>query len=1788
MKKLNIFLILLFGMFLSIIFTQSVLAETLSSAKWKAEYYLNVNFQGTPIKVEYNQLDFDWKNASPDSRVPGDYFSARFSKTFTLDEDSIINFKAWADDRVRVYLDGKLIINAWENSYYRLRGDSINTVNKGKHTMVVEYYEETGGAALKFTADLVPTFKKETDSVHYNWGQGGPSGVPTDNFAAIFNQSDTFDGKEYFAQTFADDRVRMKVNGDYKIDSWTDSSGNINRAILGTLSGQQSIQTEYYENRERASIYSDIVPFGDWLVYYYNNTNLSDHPVNAEVIEANSDGSLNVDNGSGSPISKVGADNFSAKYVTAKRIDEGDYILRTARDDGIRVYIDGELVLDRWNASSRTEEAVKVNVKNKGGSNIHWIEIQYFEVTGESTVEFSLEPYKIPTDKWIGEIYPTADFKGNPIIVESNQINYQWGNNSPKDGLPNDWFTARFSKSFILSKDTMMNFKAWADDRVRVYLDGELVINAWNDSHYDVRGDVAQTVKKGTHTIVVEYYEASGQAALKFTDDIIPTFTQKIKNVHYNWGYSSPQGIPNDRFLAVFDQSDTFDGKEYFAQTFADDRVRMKVNGDYKIDSWTDSSGNINRAILGTLSGQQSIQTEYYENRERASIYSDIVPFGDWLVYYYNNTNLSDHPVNAEVIEANSDGSLNVDNGSGSPISKVGADNFSAKYVTAKRIDEGDYILRTARDDGIRVYIDGELVLDRWNASSRTEEAVKVNVKNKGGSNIHWIEIQYFEVTGESTVEFSLEPYKIPTDKWIGEIYPTADFKGNPIIVESNQINYQWGNNSPKDGLPNDWFTARFSKSFILSKDTMMNFKAWADDRVRVYLDGELVINAWNDSHYDVRGDVAQTVKKGTHTIVVEYYEASGQAALKFEDKQISTLFTKTSTVHNNWGSNSPSGLPTDNFAVIFDQSKPYDGKEYFAQTFADDRIRMKVNGDYKIDRWTDSSGEINRIILGTLSGSQNIQTEYYENTGQASVYSDIVPFGDWLVYYYNNTNLEGHPVNAEVISSNTDGSLKDNNGTNSPIDKINKDNYSARYTTAKRINAGDYIIRTIRDDGIRVYIDGNLVLDRWKSGNKTEDAVKLNVQDKDGSNIHWIEVEYYEGSGVSTVEFNLEPYTVPADKWLGEIYPQSDFQGTPSIIKSDNLSFIWNTLSPVDGVPADNFTARFQRYVDITEDGLYKLNISADDGVRVYVDDKIYIDSWQSSSGFHPYNYAKLSKGEHLIKVEYFEGTGAASINFNIEKVNYNYYEKANDVFYNWQTGSPSSNVPVDNFTALFDQSRIFDGNEYFAVTYADDGVRFLLDNQVKIDRWSNSSGTIDKTYLGNLSGYHNVETQYMESSERAFIFSNVIPINNWAAYYYNNTNLEGQPASGTVIVAGSNEDLYQDYGASAPMQNVNSDNFSARYITAKHLSSGYHTIEAKADDGIRILVDGKVIYERWTSNSTNTDIINFYVENNNGSDIHWIEVQYMEQTGNSNVSVQITSTDRVVFNTYYDITLSDAVNMQMNTRPQTDQKYAYIRKDMVENNIVTAYPYANVRKGPGTNYADIGDAKYGSYVNIVGELNGWYAIEFNHGTWVHALAQDVQNNLNPNNFSEGSNEFFQFLSLSQSANVDVSEINSKILSGKGILNGKGQAFVEAGKKYGINEIYLISHALLETGNGTSTLAKGVVYNGQTVYNMYGINAVDSNSTEEGARYAYEHGWFTPETAIIEGAKFIAVSYINRGQDTLYKMRWNPKAMDDYGYASHQYATDIRWAVKQVNSIRQIYNLLSHYTLVFDVPRYK
>lgn len=200
--------------------------------------------------------------------------------------------------------------------------------------------------------------------------------------------------------------------------------------------------------------------------------------------------------------------------------------------------------------------------------------------------------------------------------------------------------------------------------------------------------------------------------------------------------------------------------------------------------------------------------------------------------------------------------------------------------------------------------------------------------------------------------------------------------------------------------------------------------------------------------------------------------------------------------------------------------------------------------------------------------------------------------------------------------------------------------------------------------------------------------------------------------------------------------------------------------------------------------------------------------------------------------------------------------------------------------------------------------------------------------------------------------------------------------------------------------------------------------------------------------------------------------------------------------------------------------------------------------------------------------------------GGLINASEAETAEYMNPSSYYTDAYKY-QFLDLSKPNNVSEEALNA-YLADKGVLKGMGAVFIEAARDYNVSEVYLVAHACLESGNGTSQLARGVEVNGTTVYNLFGINAYDANPLGGGSSKAYQEGWTSVEGAIRGGAEWISRYYIGAGQNTLYKMLFNPEHPGE-----HQYATDIGWAIKQAISIEKIFSSFDEAALSFDVPVY-
>ncbi len=124
------------------------------------------------------------------------------------------------------------------------------------------------------------------------------------------------------------------------------------------------------------------------------------------------------------------------------------------------------------------------------------------------------------------------------------------------------------------------------------------------------------------------------------------------------------------------------------------------------------------------------------------------------------------------------------------------------------------------------------------------------------------------------------------------------------------EINHNWGSDGPSvAGMEDivDDFLVRWTRDIYVPEDgTIYQIQTRSDDGIRVFVDGKTVINKWSDRGYSSTPDIGTTdpLSAGWHTVVVEYYERSGNARVDVNFAQQSYVYDDSPGANYVHGSN--------------------------------------------------------------------------------------------------------------------------------------------------------------------------------------------------------------------------------------------------------------------------------------------------------------------------------------------------------------------------------------------------------------------------------------------------------------------------------------------------------------------------------------------------------------------------------------------------------------------------------------------------------------------------------------------------------------------------------------------------------------------------------------------------------------------------------------------------------------------------------------------------------------------
>ena len=116
--------------------------------------------------------------------------------------------------------------------------------------------------------------------------------------------------------------------------------------------------------------------------------------------------------------------------------------------------------------------------------------------------------------------YNNQTLSGAPTQMRIDPaVNFAWGYRSPDPTIPADHFSARWIRNVSLNEGTYL-FTVTADDGVRLFFDGAPIIDHWVNQPATTYTRTVW-VTKGTHSIIMEYYENTEVATAKFSFQLI-------------------------------------------------------------------------------------------------------------------------------------------------------------------------------------------------------------------------------------------------------------------------------------------------------------------------------------------------------------------------------------------------------------------------------------------------------------------------------------------------------------------------------------------------------------------------------------------------------------------------------------------------------------------------------------------------------------------------------------------------------------------------------------------------------------------------------------------------------------------------------------------------------------------------------------------------------------------------------------------------------------------------------------------------------------------------------------------------------------------------------------------------------------------------------------------------------------------------------------------------------------------------------------------------------------------
>ncbi|KKR01165.1 MAG: PA14 domain protein [Candidatus Woesebacteria bacterium GW2011_GWB1_39_12] len=250
---------------------------------------------------------------------------------------------------------------------------------------------------------------------------------------------------------------------------------------------------------------------------------------------------------------------------------------------------------------------------------------------------------------------------------------------------------------------------------------------------------------------------------------------------------------------------------------------------------------------------------------------------------------------------------------------------------------------------------------------------------------------------------------------------------------------------------------------------------------------------------------------------------------------------------------------------------------------------------------------------------------------------------------YYNSIDIGTNYSFARI-----DPQIQFDWGSGSPnYSSLGNDTYSIFWAGDLKVaSGGTYTFYTVSDDGVKLWINNQLIIDNWTNHAPTTNSASINLIPGENK----VKLQYYESSGGAIIRLNwsgpgITTQAIPSSNlsycpFLAEYFNEEGFRSLIKTQIDNQIQFDWGTGFPVSGVDPDSFSVRWTGVVKPPQDGDYTFTTTSDDGVRLFINDQLLIDNWTLHVSTTDTESIHLNANQdYYIRLEYFDRSGGATM---------------------------------------------------------------------------------------------------------------------------------------------------------------------------------------------------------------------------------------------------------------------------------------------------------------------------------------------------------------------------------------------------------------------------------------------------------------------------------------------------------------------------------------------------------------